>query len=158
MKNIEYKSLAKEYQTLINEASKAMERSYCPYSGFSVGAALLTYDNIIIHGANFENAAYPSCICAEAAAIVSANAQGHRRFKAIAVIAKGKDFDTKEVGVPCGNCRQILYEASQIYNEPLDVIMSSTKMDKISIATIDQLLFQGFGPVDLGININNYQK
>jgi cytidine deaminase len=158
MKRMSFESLSEQYQNLLNEASKAIEKSYCPYSGFSVGAALLTYDDIIIHGANFENAAYPSCICAEASAIVSANAQGYRRFKAIAVIAKGKDFDTKEVGVPCGNCRQILYEASQIYNEPLKVIMSSTKMDKIAIATIDQLLLQGFGPIDLGVNTKQYQE
>jgi cytidine deaminase len=158
MEQMGFGKLSEQYSNLLKEASIAMQKAYCPYSGFSVGAALLTDEGIVVHGANFENAAYPSCICAEASAIVSANAQGYRKFKAIAVIAKGKDFDIKDIGVPCGNCRQILYEASQLSGNSIDIIMSSTQMDKIAVAPIADLLLRGFGPLDLGINISSYRK
>jgi len=158
MKPKTYEKLSEIQKKLLDEAEKVMPNSYNPYSNFFVGAALLTQDDKIITGTNVENAAYGNCICAERAAILRANAMGYRRFKAIAVIAKGLDFDTKEVTTPCGSCRQMLYEASQISGKDLEVIMSTTKKDKIIISSISELLPLAFGPTDLGIDIKKYRK
>jgi len=74
-------------EKLVEEARRAMANAYCPYSNFPVGAALLTQDGKIISGCNVENASYPVGICAERTAIVKAISEGHRKFKAVAVIA-----------------------------------------------------------------------
>jgi len=158
LQKIEYENLSEDYQRLLNEAEKVMDRAYNPYSGFSVGAALLTKNGKIITGANVENAAYGSSICAERAAILRANAEGYREFCAIAVIAKGKDSDTTGITAPCGECRQVLNEFSQVSECDFDVILSTTKKDKIAIFKLSQLLSLPFGPKDLGINVKRYQR
>jgi cytidine deaminase len=88
---------------LINEAIKAREKAIAPYSNYLVGAALLTENNSIIHGCNVESKAYPTTLCAERVAIFSAIAQGHKNFKAIALV-------TDDGAMPCGGCRQIMAE------------------------------------------------
>lgn len=158
MKIIKFKDLNKEQKRLLEAAEKAMKTAYNPYSKFFVGAALLTRDDKIITGSNVENAAYGDTICAERAAILRANALGKRCFKSMAIIAKGEDFDTKEVTAPCGSCRQVLVEFSQISETDLIVIMSNTKKDKIIIASISELLPLNFGPKDMGIDVKRYQK
>jgi cytidine deaminase len=158
MKRINYKDLPKDYKVLLKKAEKAMERAYNPYSGFSVGAALLTKEGKIITGANVENAAYGSSICAERSAIMRANAMGYRIFTAIAIIAKGKNFDTTEITAPCGECRQVLNEFSQISEYDFDIILSTSKKDKIEIWKISELLPKAFGPKDLRIDVKRYQE
>jgi len=158
MKTINYKDLTDLERNLLNEAEKVMENAYNPYSKFFVGAAILTKDNKIITGANVENAAYGSTLCAERAAILKANAEGYRIYKKIAIIARGQDFNTEEVTGPCGSCRQMIYECSQISENDLEIIMSTTKKDKIIKSSIKELLPLAFGPKELGINIKQYQK
>lgn len=80
--------------------------AYCPYSGFPVGAAILTTGGAIITGCNVENASFGLTVCAERTAIQRAVAKGYRRFTAIAVTCDIKD---SFVG-PCGACRQVLME------------------------------------------------
>lgn len=156
MKPTTYEALSEIQRKMLDEAEMAMGNSYNPYSGFSVGAALLTDSGGIVTGTNVENAAYGNCICAERTALVRAVAMGYKRYKSIAVIAKGKDFDIQEVAAPCGNCRQMLYEAAQISGHNLEVIMSTTKKDKILISSISDLLPLAFGPKDLGIEVQNF--
>jgi len=156
MKEVKYDELGGLQKTLLEAAARVMETAYNPYSHFYVGAALLSQDGQIIAGSNVENAAYGSTICAERAAILRANARGIRRFSGLAVIARGKDFDATEVTGPCGSCRQMLYESSQVSGVDLEVIMSTTKKDKIVIATISELLPLAFGPKDLGIDVSSY--
>ena len=158
MKELTYEELTETQKKLLDAAEKAMKNSYNPYSKFFVGAAILTKNDKIITGTNVENAAYGSTICAERAAILRANAMGYRVYKAIAIIAKGQDFDTEDVVGPCGSCRQVLYEFSQISEQNLEVIMSTTKKDKIVISSIEELLPLAFGPKDLGIDVKKYQK
>ena len=153
MQEIKFNQLEKIEQELVNEAKKVMKTAYNPYSNFYVGAALLSQKGKIITGSNVENAAYSSTICAERAALLRANALGIRKFETIAIIAKGENFDTAQITGPCGNCRQMLFESSQISNKDMKIILSTTKKDKIIITSIKELLPLAFGPKDLEMNI-----
>ncbi len=146
---ISFDQLSDVERSLINAATEVMQYSHNPYSKFHVGAALLTESGKIISGTNYENAAYGSTICAERAAILKANAEGHRDLKMIAIIGKGKDFDSPEPIAPCGACRQVIFEASQLGDYDIDVIMSNTKQTKIFKSKISRLLPLAFGPKDL---------
>jgi len=158
MREVLYSQLEQIQKDILNEASLVMENAYNPYSNFYVGAALLSHDGQIIGGTNMENAAYGSTICAERSAILRANAMGIKRFSKVGIIARGQGFDTTSVTGPCGGCRQMLFESAQISGVNLEVIMSTTRRDKIIIATIEELLPLGFGPKELGIDISKYQK
>ncbi len=158
MKTIEYKNLTKVQRDTLDEALKVLENSYNPYSHFSVGACLVTADGQLISGTNVENSAYGSTICAERSAVMRANAMGVRKFTGIAIIGKGENFDTTDVTGPCGSCRQVLYEMSQVSGCDLEIILSTTKKDKIVVTTISKLLPFAFGPLDMGIDIKKFQK
>ena len=94
-------------EELIQIAIDARERSYSPYSGFAVGAALACNDGSVYIGANVENASYPLCMCAERNAIYSAMMDGKTRedMVALAIVA-----DTEGPCSPCGACRQVIHE------------------------------------------------
>ena len=94
---------------LIEEAKKAMANAYAPYSGFFVGAALLSQDGTVYTGCNVENAAFGAGICAERTALFKAVSDGHRDFVAIAVVG-GKDGKIEDFCYPCGVCRQAISE------------------------------------------------
>ncbi len=157
IKHTNYQNLTNTEKELLDQAEKAMETAYNPYSHFYVGAAILSQDGRIVTGSNVENAAYGSTICAERAAILRANALGIRNFDKIAVIARGENFDSTEATGPCGSCRQMLYESAQVAGKNLEVITSTTKKDKIILATIKELLPLAFGPLDLGVDVKKYR-
>lgn len=92
---------------LRQEAVDARDKAYAPYSGFSVGAALLTRDGRLFHGCNVENSVYGLCNCAERTALFAAVAAGYGPgdFAALAVIG-----DTDGPIAPCGACRQVMIE------------------------------------------------
>ncbi|MBT2754689.1 cytidine deaminase [Mesobacillus foraminis] len=125
---------------LIQEARKAMEKAYVPYSKFQVGAALLTEDGKVYQGCNIENAAYSMCNCAERTAIFSAYAQGDRKFKGLAVIA-----DTDRPVSPCGACRQVI---SELCPNDMKVVLTNLNGD-IKEITVEELLPGAFSPEDL---------
>lgn len=95
---------------LIAEAIEARKNSYCPYSGFAVGAALLCKDGTIFRGCNIENASYGLTNCAERSAIFSAVSAGFRDFTAIAVVGAPKEEKAESICPPCGSCRQVMAE------------------------------------------------
>lgn len=103
---------------LVDAAWKARERSYAPYSGFHVGAALLTKSGEIFTGVNVECASFFNTICAERTAACTAVAAGHREFIAVAVVA-----EAPEPASPCGGCRQFLAE----FNHDLIVLYANQK-------------------------------
>jgi cytidine deaminase len=155
---VKYEDLPIGYKMTLDAATKAMhERPYQPYSRFSVGAAVLAKDGTIIAGTNFENASYGLTICAERSTIFTANNLGKRVLEAIAINAKGEGFDCTDITGPCGACRQVIYEASHLSGKDLDVIMATTKLDKIVIARISELLPLAFGPRDLGVDLAKYR-
>lgn len=100
-----------EYRDLLAEAKAARENSYCPYSGFAVGAALLTKDGSVYLGCNVENASYGATNCAERTALFAAVADGRKPgdFEAIAIAGGPKDGALIPCP-PCGICRQVLSE------------------------------------------------
>ena len=119
----------KEIQKLINRAIVARETSYSPYSHFGVGAALLCEDDTVYEGCNIENASYGLTNCAERTAIFKAVSEGHKRFKALAVVA-----DTEGPCSPCGACRQVISEF-----EIPRIIMANLKGD-YTVVELDELL------------------
>lgn len=94
-------------ERLMEEAKRAAERTYSPYSHFPVGAALLTADGEVVQGCNVENISYGLTNCAERGALFSAISQGHapRSFRAMAVYAPNVSLIS-----PCGACRQVMLE------------------------------------------------
>lgn len=127
-----------EIQNLMNRAIKARENSYCPYSHFAVGAALLCEDGTLFEGCNIENASYGLTNCAERTAIFKAVSEGHIKFKALAVVA-----DTEGPCAPCGACRQVMAE----FKIPL--IIMGNLMGNIKIVTIEELLPFSFSECDV---------
>ena len=95
------------YKELLDRAIKAREHAYVPYSGFKVGAALLTKSGKIYEGANIENASFSLTNCAERTAFFKAVYDGERDFEAIAIVG-GKD--ELVFCPPCGACRQVMNE------------------------------------------------
>lgn len=104
---------------LIALARESMERAYSPYSGYRVGAALLTDDGSVVTGCNVENVSYGLTVCAEQAAVVRAIAEGKRGFRAMAIVTDGSTAIT-----PCGACRQVLAEFApdlRVVSEGLEI-------------------------------------
>ena len=96
-------------EELMSRARQAMGRAYAPYSGFTVGAALLCADGTVYEGCNIENASYSPTVCAERTAFFKAVYDGHRDFTAIAVCG-GKEGKITGFFPPCGVCRQVMGE------------------------------------------------
>lgn len=125
---------------LLDLAFQMLERSYVPYSGFPVGAAILCADGTVFTGCNIENAAYGSTICAERTALVKAVSEGHRDdLVRIAIAGNSTDYCW-----PCGSCRQMLYE----FNPDMTVLVGNGAREYVSVK-LSELLPHGFGPKSL---------
>jgi len=94
---------------LVEMAKEAAKKSYAPYSGFNVGAALLTKSGKVYTGCNIENSAFSPSVCAERTAIFKAVSDGEMKFDAIAIVG-GAGCDFKDYTPPCGVCRQVMLE------------------------------------------------
>lgn len=94
---------------LIQEAMQSLKYSYSPYSGYQVGAALLTKDMNIYTSCNIENVAYTPTSCAERNAFFKAVSEGKKEFQAIAIVG-GRNGIIKDYCSPCGVCRQVMLE------------------------------------------------
>ena len=133
---------------LVAEAIEARKKSYSPYSGSMVGAALLTEDGKVYRGCNIENAAYSPTNCAERTAFFKAVSEGEKNFSAIAVIGGHKDARPEEFGYfyPCGVCRQVMME----FCKPDDFrIITARSENDFKVQKLKDLLPDGFGPSDL---------
>lgn len=119
---------------LIQKARQAQKNSYSPYSGFKVGAALLTRDNKIYTGCNVENSSYGASICAERTAIVKAVSEGEKNFIKIAIVS-----DSNDLTYPCGICLQIISEFM-----PEGEIILADKNNNAQIYKVSQFLPYAF--------------
>jgi cytidine deaminase len=123
---------------LVARAIQAREKAYAPYSRYRVGSALLTASGKIYDGANIENAAYPTGMCAERVTVFKAVSEGEMDFEAIAVV-------TENGGTPCGACRQVISE----FGLDTIVYIASTDGNVLAAATIGEMLPSAFRPTDL---------
>ena len=124
-----------DYRTLMDKAIEASKNAYCPYSKFPVGACVLTDNDKVYTGCNFENSSFGLTICAERNAIGSAVVDGEKKVKAVAIYSPNM-----ENCYPCGACRQVLHEFKS--ESGMDIITLCG--DEISVCKIDELLPKGF--------------
>jgi cytidine deaminase len=134
MKKVELKTEAYWYagpealeatdRTLLELARSSRENSYSPYSQFKVGAAVLLENGEMLGGANYENASYPMCICAEQAVLAAASTQ----FPGIGIVAIAVTIQNPHQAIdqpvaPCGACRQIICETEIKNKQSMRVII-----------------------------------
>ena len=137
MKEIEIKSLFRVYdmdelsqsdRELVSAAMEATKGSYAPYSKFRVGAAARLANGLVFTGANQENAAYPSGLCAERTTLFAANAQyPDQPVLALAIAArKGNRFMPTPIS-PCGACRQVISGVEDRFGHPVRILLYGTE-------------------------------
>ncbi len=133
--------LPQEEKSLLLQAAEAMSGSYSPYSKFRVGAAVLLSNGHVELGANQENAAYPSGLCAERVAIFSAMSKFPKLdVVKIAIKAKSSDFDVNTAVAPCGACRQVLLEYELKQDKPIQLILQGESGEVLIINSTKELL------------------
>ena len=132
-------------EEMIERAIAQLGYAYVPYSGFRVGAVLLTEEGKMYTGCNIENAAYTPTNCAERTAFFKAVSEGERRFRAICIVG-GKDGVLTEYTPPCGVCRQVMME---FCNPDTFQIILATDTKHYKIYTLKEMLPMGFGPGNL---------
>lgn len=142
MKNIKEEELS----SLLVDAIAAREKSYCPYSNKSVGAALLCADGKIYTGANIESASFSPTVCAERVAFFRAVHDGERDFVAIAVSGGDRDMPSQEKFPPCGVCRQVMAE---FCDGDFLIVMGSPYSPEVY--TLDEILPLSFGKGEMNI-------
>ena len=125
-------------------AEKAREASYSPYSGFAVGAALLTESGEIFTGANIENSSYTPTVCAERVAFFTAVHGGFRDFSAIAIVGGKSGEPLSDFCPPCGVCRQVM---SEFVNKDFQIVLYNG--EDVKIFTESELLPEGFSKDNL---------
>lgn len=128
---------------LIEKAVQSLKYSYSPYSGFSVGTALLTKDGNLYTGCNIENASYSATVCAERTAFFSAISNGEKNFLKIAIVG-GKYGKISDFCYPCGVCRQVMNE---FCHDDFEIILFNG--EEIKTFKLGELLPYGFGSDNL---------
>jgi cytidine deaminase len=134
----------RDYAGLIRQALAAREGAYAPYSGFLVGAALLTAAGAVYTGCNIENAAFTPGNCAERTAFFKAVSEGCRQFTAIALVGarRGKEPAAFDYVFPCGVCRQVMAE---FCGPDFEVVAAKGPQD-YQVFLFRELFPQAFGP------------
>ena len=120
-----------DYKNLVKEALAAREMAYIPYSGFAVGAALLTKEGKIYRGCNIENVAFSPTNCAERTAFFKAISEGEKDFEAIAVNGDADDYL-----FPCGVCRQVMVEFCDRESFKVVVAKSENEYKEFTLAEL----------------------
>jgi len=129
-----------DWDALRLAANEAMGKSYSPYSNFPVGAAALVDDGRIISGCNVENASYGVGLCAECALVSSLHMTGGGKLVAFTCVDGHGN-----ILMPCGRCRQLLYEFSA----------DGMVLETVSgFKSIDEVLPDAFGPRQLAVYAN----
>ena len=120
----QFEELSEQDQNLIECAKAAIKNSYAKYSHFHVGAALRLHDGRVVIGANQENAAFPSGLCAERSAIFAAQSQQPEQpITTLAIAASNDEGLLKDPITPCGACRQVILEMEDRYKRPVRILL-----------------------------------
>jgi len=120
--------LPEEDRQLVEKAIAATANSYAKYSHFNVGAALRLNNGEVMVGANQENAAFPSGLCAERTAVFAAQAQHpDQPVHTLAIAARNENGLVKTPITPCGSCRQVLLEVEDRYKQPVHILLYGTE-------------------------------
>lgn len=128
IKACSYDELTITEQALMDKAMEATQRSYAPYSRFSVGAAALLSNGVTVCGSNQENAAYPSGLCAERTTLFYANSQyPDEPVMTLAIAARTKNNFLDSPISPCGACCQVILETEKRYNQPIRILLYGEK-------------------------------
>ncbi len=152
-----FEKLKEIQKKLVNEAEKAIENAYDPYTQFYVGAAVLTKNGKIYTGVNINTCAYTS-LCAERIAIGNAISNGEYLFEKIAIIAKCDFFEVKSLSGPCGICRQMIWEFAELAKKDIEIIVVDSEKKRALVTTIKKLHPYGFGPRLCGGKYKKYLK
>ena len=139
--------MKKELKNLMIIAMEARNYAYCPYSNYSVGAALLCKDGRIITGSNIENASYGVSNCAERTAFFKAVSEGEKDFVAIAISGGFTDMEADSFAYPCGVCRQVMREFCDEEKFKILVVKNEKEYEEY---LLKDLLPKSFGPDNLG--------
>lgn len=124
IKVIQPDELSPADHSLMDAAIEATTRSYAPYSRFSVGAAALLANGVVVTGTNQENAAYPSGLCAERTTLFYANSQYPDQPVLTLAIAARTERDFIDTPIPpCGACRQVILETEKRYHQPIRILL-----------------------------------
>lgn len=116
--------LSDDDRELVERALKATENAYAEYSHFYVGAALRLANGNIVIGANQENAAFPSGLCAERTAIFAAQANyPNQPVTTLAIVARNGNGLLDEPVSPCGACRQVILGIEDRYKQPIRIML-----------------------------------
>lgn len=126
---------------LVEEAKKARELSYSPYSKFKVGAAILLKNGKYVHGANIENVSYGLSLCAERNALFQMVLQGYKKEDAVVMCVIGQ---TDEPISPCGACRQVMVE---LLPRNVEIVLANLN-GKTKKTTLDELLPYAFEEIE----------
>lgn len=130
-----------EIQNLMQKAANIRQQAYAPYSKFQVGAAILLKNGEVVLGANQENAAYPSGLCAERTAVFAAGANfPNQEIVAICISASSTLKDTLEPIPPCGACRQSLLEYENKQAKPIPIYFMGKSGQIMQSPSIKNLL------------------
>ena len=120
--------LSQQEVDLMMKAIEARSKAYAPYSKFTVGAAILLDNGIVVQGSNQENAAYPSGLCAERVAIFYAGATyPNAKIVKMFITASPQDRDLEEPIPPCGSCRQAIAEYEFKQDIPIEILFMGAK-------------------------------
>ncbi len=122
-----------ESKYLYEIALKAKEMSYSPYSGFKVGAAVLTKNGTVYFGCNIENSSYGATICAERVAIYKAISEGNKEILKIAIASDNNNYT-----YPCGICKQVM---SEFMKNAVIVLSNGKEIKELQFKELDPYMF-----------------
>lgn len=137
-------------QMLLKSAEDGLEKSYSPYSNFKVSSAVLLENGVVLTGANQENAAYSTCICAERTVLGTASSL-HPNVKPVmlAVVVKNMNKLQEKPAAPCGECRQYIFEIESRYKSEIPILMKAQSNKIYKVKSVSQLLPLAFEKRDL---------
>lgn len=120
--------LSPQDQELVQAAIKATNNAYANYSRFYVGAALRLENGKMVIGANQENAAFPSGLCAERTAVFAAQANyPDSPIETLAIVGRNEKGILSDPITPCGACRQVILEIEDRYKKPIKILLYGTQ-------------------------------